>query len=402
MKKWLACALGLLLCLDAAQVLAIEGVKVNGFLTAGATYGDTAPCTTTIPCTKGPERGDVSQDGNIANKVGFMNDSRFGLQISAKINPKVDLTGQLLARAKDNDYNMKADWAFVTYHVNDPLSIRAGKLKLTTFLISDYIEVGYAYPWIRPPQEVYYSNPISTINGLDMLYRVNLGSFSVLVQPYFGTSSGEQALVPQEVVGGVPQVMATSTPGIWTFTPSPKGTVIYTDFSADNMYGINVSGGTDAFTLRAGYLTTQVSAPAFNVFYKYAKFGSVGGTMDWRNVVLYAEYFQRKIEQYANTAFPDQKGWYTTLGYRFGKFLPNVTFAKLEDNNNPVGPGYGVPLMQSSVTGGLRYELGTGADIKLEAEEVTPDKGTRGLLIGPLPVGKSHEMIYSLAVDLVF
>ena len=402
MKNWLACALGLLLCLDAAQVLAIEGVKVNGFLTAGATYGDTAPCTTTIPCTKGPERGDVSQDGNIANKVGFMNDSRFGLQISAKINPKVDLTGQLLARAKDNNYNMKADWAFVTYHVNDPLSIRAGKLKLTTFLISDYIEVGYAYPWIRPPQEVYYSNPISTINGLDMLYRVNLGSFSVLVQPYFGTSSGEQALVPQEVVGGVPQVMATSTPGIWTFTPSPKGTVIYTDFSADNMYGINVSGGTDAFTLRAGYLTTQVSAPAFNVFYKYAKFGSVGGTMDWRNVVLYAEYFQRKIEQYANTAFPDQKGWYTTLGYRFGKFLPNVTFAKLEDNNNPVGPGYGVPLMQSSVTGGLRYELGTGADIKLEAEEVTPDKGTRGLLIGPLPVGKSHEMIYSLAVDLVF
>ncbi len=402
MKKWLACALGLLLCLDAAQVLAIEGVKVNGFLTAGATYGDTAPCTTTIPCTKGPERGDVSQDGNIANKVGFMNDSRFGLQISAKINPKVDLTGQLLARAKDNDYNMKADWAFVTYHVNDPLSIRAGKLKLTTFLISDYIEVGYAYPWIRPPQEVYYSNPISTINGLDMLYRVNLGSFSVLVQPYFGTSSGEQALVPQEVVGGVPQVMATSTPGIWTFTPSPKGTVIYTDFSADNMYGINVSGGTDAFTLRAGYLTTQVSAPAFNVFYKYAKFGSVGGTMDWRNVVLYAEYFQRKIEQGANAAFPDQKGWYTTLGYRFGKFLPNITYAKLEDNNNPVGTGYGVPLMQSSVTGGLRYELGTGADIKLEAEEVTPDKGTRGLLIGPLPVGKSHEMIYSLAVDLVF
>ncbi|MHB8257847.1 MAG: hypothetical protein ACYDE0_11485, partial [Acidiferrobacterales bacterium] len=108
------------------------------------------------------------------------------------------------------------------------------------------------------------------------------------------------------------------------------------------------------------------------------------------------------IEQGANAAFPDQKGWYATVGYRIGKFLPNVTFAKLEDNNNPVGQGYGTPLAQSSVTGGLRYELGTGADIKFEAEEVKPLDGTRGLLIGPLPAGKSHVMIYSVALDLVF
>ncbi|MHB8454494.1 MAG: hypothetical protein ACYDDO_07290 [Acidiferrobacterales bacterium] len=396
MKRWLVSALGALFCLNAAQVWAVEGVTLNGFLTAGATYADTAPCTTTVPCTTGPGRGLVTQDGNIANKVGFANDSRFGLQISAKVNPKVDVTGQLLALAKDNNYSLKADWAFVTYHLTDPLAIRAGKLKLTTFLISDYIEVGYAYPWISPPQEVYYANPISTINGLDMLYRVNLGNFSVLVQPYYGTSQGEQALVPQEVIGAVPQV---SDSGI---TPSPAGTVTYTNFTADSMYGINLSGGNDAFTVRGGYLSTLVSAPAFGVSEKKATFSSVGATMDWMNIVLYGEYFQRKIDQYANAAFPDQKGWYTTVGYRIGKFLPNITFAKLEDNKNPVGLGYGVPLQQSSVTGGLRYELGTGADIKFEAQDVKPQAGTRGLLIGPLPAGKNHVMIYSVALDLVF
>ncbi|MHB8408522.1 MAG: porin family protein [Acidiferrobacterales bacterium] len=344
----------------------------------------------------------MSQDGNIANKVGFTNDSRFGLQISAKINSKVDVTGQLLSRAREGNYAMKANWAFVTYHLADPLAIRAGKLKLTTFLISDYLEVGYAYPWIRPPQEVYYSNPISTINGLDMLYRVNFGRFSMLIQPYYGASSGEQALVPQEVIGAVPETVVNPQTGVGSVQPSPPGTVAYTDFTADSMYGINVSGGTNAFTLRAGYLKTLVSAPAFGVSDKTATFSSVGGSMDWENIVLYSEYFQRKIEQGANAAFPDQKGWYATVGYRIGKFLPNVTFAKLEDNNNPVGQGYGTPLAQSSVTGGLRYELGTGADIKFEAEEVKPLDGTRGLLIGPLPAGKSHVMIYSVALDLVF
>jgi len=405
MKKWLVSALGVLLCLNAAQVFALEGVTLNGFLTSGATYGYSAPCLGNAPCTAAPGRGPVTQDGNIANKVGFSNDSRFGLQVSAKVNPKVDVTGQLLARAKDNNYNLKADWAFVTYHLTDPLAIRAGKLKLTTFLISDYIEVGYAYPWIRPPQEVYYSNPISTINGMDMLYRVNLGSFSVLVQPYYGTSQGEQALVPQEVVAGVPQVAGGCTPTCPSFTPSSPGTIVYANFTADSMVGINLSAGTDAFTVRGGYLKTLVSAPAFGVTNKKATFSSVGATMDWMNVVMYGEYFQRKIDRGANLAFPDQKGWYTTLGYRIGKFLPNVTYAKLEDNKNPAaapGNGYGIPLQQSSVTAGLRYELGTGADIKLEAQQVKPEKGTRGLLIGPLPAGQSHVMIYSVALDLVF
>ncbi|MHB8346815.1 MAG: hypothetical protein ACYDHM_06390 [Acidiferrobacterales bacterium] len=399
MKKWLIGAMGVFLALSAGEAYGIEGVRVNGFLTSGATYADTAPCQGDVTCTAGPARGLVSQDGNIANKVGYTNDSRFGLQISAKINSKIDLTGQLLSRASDNNYAMKANWAFLTYHLADPLAIRAGKLKLTTFLISDYIEVGYAYPWIRPPQEVYYSNPISTINGVDMLYRLNFGRFSMLFQPYYGASSGETALVPQEVIGAVPEVVGFPAPSV---VPSPAGTVAYTGFTADNMYGFNVSGGTNAFTLRAGYLHTLVSAPAFDVSDKTATFASVGGSMDWKDIVVYSEYFQRKIEQGANVAFPDQKGWYATLGYRIGKFLPNVTFAKLEDNNNPVGSGYGLPLAQSSVTGGLRYELGTGADIKVEAEEVKPLDGTRGLLIGPLPVGKSHVMIYSVALDLVF
>lgn len=397
MNKRLMGALVAGVCLSAGDVYAVQGITLNGFLTAGATYSGTEVS---------PGGGKVTQDGGITNHVGFSNDSRLGIQVSAKVNPKVDVTGQLLARGREEGYNLKADWAFMTYHVTDPLAIRAGKVKLTTFLISDYIEVGYAYPWIRPPQEVYSSNPISTINGVDMLWRVNFGDASFLLQPYYGASQGATALVPQEAISGVPALQCA--PGVppsdasCAWGPSPAGTVFYADFSADRMVGVNMSLGTDIFTVRAGYLQTLVSAAAFGVREEEAKFSSVGGTLDWRNVVLYSEYFERLIRGNANLAFPNQKGFYTTVGYRIGKFLPNVTYAKLD--KNPETGDMGQPLLQTSTTLGLRYELGTGAALKFEAQQIKPEvtgtTGSRGLLIGVPENNKAT--IYGIAVDVVF
>ena len=100
MKKRLVSALVAGVCLSAGDVYAVEGITLNGFLTAGATYSGTQVT---------PGGGKVSQDGDITNNVGFSNDSRLGIQISAKVNPKVDVTGQLLARGREDNYNMKAD-----------------------------------------------------------------------------------------------------------------------------------------------------------------------------------------------------------------------------------------------------------------------------------------------------
>jgi predicted porin len=125
--------------------------------------------------------------------------------------------------------------------------------------------------------------------------------------------------------------------------------------------------------------------------------------------VLYTEYFQREIEGQANMAFPNQKGAYATIGYRFGKFLPHITYATLDDNDNPTTL-VGQPLKQTSATLGLRYELGTGAALKVEAQQVKPEAANtggpaRGLLIADPATGpelSDNVMIYSLAVDVVF
>jgi hypothetical protein len=60
----------------------------------------------------------------------------------------------------------------------------------------------------------------------------------------------------------------------------------------------------------------------------------------------------------------------------------------------------GTPLKQTSTAVGLRYELGSGAALKLEAKEVEPEQGTTGLLIAVPP--EDTVNIYSVAVDVVF
>lgn len=402
MKKKFACLVGVSLACGGATVVAApagdSGISFSGFLTAGATYADQR----ILPPASATSTGSraVTQDGDIEHRVGFTEDSRIGIQLSAKVNREVSVTAQLLARGSQDNFNMKADWAFVTYRAADALSVRGGKLKLTTFLVSDYIEVGYAYPWIRPPQEVYSANPLSTMSGADALVRFNFGDYSLLFQPYFGNSRGEQALVPQEAV------QATPPNGLG----KPAGTIVHTNFTTDSLTGVNLSFGSDNFTLRGGYLQTLVSAPAFGVSEDKATFASVGGTLDWKGLVLYTEYFQREIEGRANGAFPNQKGGYATIGYRFGKFLPHLTYATLDDNNNPTTFGSGLPLKQTSATLGLRYELGLGAALKVEAQQVKPDSVRtgvpgRGLLISDPNLGPERSesvMIYSLAVDVVF
>lgn len=390
------CAAAIAVCV-AGTANAVENINFNGFLTVGATQTD----------------ADVPfYTGNMTDDIGFEQDSRVGLQISAEINPQISVTAQLLGRAREEDYDAFFDWGFVSYAINETFTVRGGKLKFPTFLISDYFEVGYAYPWIRPPQEVYYSNPLTAISGIDLLWRMRLGASDILIQPYIGTSRGQETLVPQFA-----QEVNAAAGG--AFGLAPPGEIDFVDFEAQNLIGINTSLGWEGVTLRAGYLTTDVKAQDLGVIAAdTADFWSVGATVDWRNIVSYAEYFEREIDGLANLGFPNQKGYYLTLGYRLGKFLPHVTYANLEDNDNPIGScgtvaGFGAvpcgePLEQDSITLGLRYELGTGAALKLEAQRMQTDN-RRGLFTGYVvtPTGNVRTdpgdvNIFSLAVDVVF
>jgi hypothetical protein len=104
------------------------------------------------------------------------------------------------------------------------------------------------------------------------------------------------------------------------------------------------------------------------------------------NIVVYSEWTKRTTTDTLSRPFGDTEAYYATLGYRFGKFLPHITFASIDGEASTVQPGaitgtasslpvpggsfnFPVPL-QTSITAGLRYEVNDSAALKVEYQVV--------------------------------
>ena len=313
----------------------------------------------------------------ITRNISFDNDSKFGLQISAAVSSDMEVVAQFLAAGADNNYAMDVEWAYLDYALSENFNLRGGKVKQPVFLISDYFEVGYAYPWIRPPQEVYGNNPINTIIGMEALYQINFSSLSITLQPYLGSNSDA--------------------------VPGTGGVV---SFNAEKFVGMAFMLNSRNFTFQMSYMQTDVETITADSSSPYnangnANMASAGLSWDIFNFVGYTEYVTRDItDESANSMeglFPDQDAYYMTLGYRIGKYLPHITYASSESFAVAGGmPG----VNQESTTLGLRYELNSNAAFKMEYQQIDPVTGEGGWFSGSVTDDKA-QMI-SMAIDVIF
>jgi len=384
-----------------------NAVEFDGFLTAGFAVHN-MPEMSYLADTDGNGIGDTpalapaTYLNSIEEDASFDNDSKFGLQITADVFEDMQAVAQVLATGADQNYDMDVEWAYLDYTINDSVSLRGGKVKEPVFLISDYFEVGYAYPWIRPPEEVYGNNPINTIVGMEALFTVNIGGGTTLiVQPYLGSNSDA--------------------------VPGTNGDVI---FDATNFYGMAIQLSSASFTFQASSLKTDVSTvgnllvasplpgtattppmPGFEYRINAsssgeAKLSSVGFSFDIANFVGYAEYVTRDISGSSEGLFPDQDGWYATFGYRAGKFLPHITVASVEATPI-VAPNANPGNTQDSVTVGLRYEVNDSAAFKFEYKAIQLDDTTfsNGYFVADVPGAQKTDdkaAVLSVALDVIF
>jgi hypothetical protein len=321
----------------------IQAVEFDGFLTAGFSLHD---------------QEDITYLDGITDDISFDQDSKFGLQVTADVSEDMQVVAQILAAGRDDNFDMDVEWAYLDYKISEMLSLRGGKIKEPVFLISDYFEVGYAYPWIRPPQEVYTANPINTINGMEILLQTRVAGFNLSLQPYLGSNT--------EAIPG------TQGAGI---------------FNAESFFGAALQMASPSFTFQLSFLNTDVVTSGFVPagttpglssieFFNLAATGeaelvSAGISVDINNLVGYAEFVTREITGTVSALFPNQDAYYLTFGYRMGKFLPHLTIAN-SDSDTAVAAdganGFSVAnsVIQDSITLGLRYELNDSATLKME------------------------------------
>jgi hypothetical protein len=379
-KKRFYCTLAIMMC--ASNTHAAD-IQFNGFLSAGAVKGN---------------QDDIAYASSVTDKVDFQFDNVLGLQPVAKINDDLSIVAQWVADGR-NDYELETDWAFARYQLGDGKNIRIGRLRLASYMLSDHINVGLAYPWIRPPDEVYKQVPFDNITGLDFRWQGNLGKLDLVVQPFVGNSSPKIVLIDQE------------------FT-----------MYLNNCWGLNLTTRNEFVELRLGFAQGKIQfsgvpagyqqiqaglllagdiegAEAYNIDEEdTANFAGIGINVEWNNLRTRAEFTQRRV----NNVIADTQAWYGMVGYQLGKWLPHITYSTIESTDNDERE-YGVPALDAtakqfisegehSTILGVRYDIHPRGDVKFELQRTQTDEGINGVLNSP---DSSFNMI-AIATDWTF
>ena len=392
--------------------------KINGFFTGGFTTND----------------GDSAELAiyGIEDNYSTAAVSRLGLQMTFEVAKDMSLTGQLVSRGV-NDYEVDAEWAYLSWNVTSNFTARIGRQRIPYYLLSEYLEVGYAYPWVRPPIEL-YNIPISSTDGIGVLYDFNVGELAFSTQAYVGAGSG--------------------------FADQLEG-----DFTLNQAWGVAQFVEWRDFTFRIGYNTSNLDVneiqdggvgdflisgtnniadeadisrlPLQNIDTEYV---SAALSYDNGKLLVMTELANLRVKDFVQ---PAGDSGYITVGYRFGDWMPHFTYAKFyTDSNNDeqvreyidaalvassVDPAGTLDYLttrgalqtliqqQTSFTLGVTYNINPRVKAKVEAVHYE-DFGNYVQITdtGPQPVSGNgrfsgdpgaidgHTAVYSFSIDAVF
>jgi hypothetical protein len=284
--------------------------------------------------------------------------SKFGAQLSYGITDTLGVTVQATAKAQQDEWKANLEWAYLSLQANDQLMLRAGRLRSPVYMYSESLDVGYSYPWLRLPDEVYSQVQVTNYEGIDAVYTVPLSYGSVTFQLAGGQAKNRDYYAYDDQF----------------------------DIDYGNLFGASVSLATNGFgTLRICYveadiktdITGTVDATAIgfganqplsllNLNKEKGKFTSIGYQYDNGTWISSNEWTSRLIE---NDGMEAIDSFYLMGGRRFGDFLPHVTYAQLDDNGG----------RQSSWTLGLNYQAAPTVVVKGEYKRVDTKNGYDGV-----------------------
>jgi hypothetical protein len=107
-------------------------------------------------------------------------ESLAGIQIKKDFTPTLSATMQLVSRGDNTNYRPytpTVDWAYASWKPNadSAWTFQAGRKRIPLYYYSDYLYIGYAYPWVRPAPDV-YGWPIYAYDGVNATYETQLGN----------------------------------------------------------------------------------------------------------------------------------------------------------------------------------------------------------------------------------
>ncbi len=391
------------LCHAHAEGLGQENVVIGGFGTLGVARTNTDLA----------QFARYNQAQGVTSGAGIGTDTNLGLQATYKYNDWLSGTAQILTRKNTSPaFTSELTWAFVKMKLSSDFSVRAGRMVLPVFMISDSQNVGYANTMMRPPIEMYGQAPIEHVDGADLSYQHSIGDTTVSAQLGAGVSTGKLFLASGG--GSVATFRAPLAALAVSVEHGPfmvRVARLNTRFGSDDVVALN--GLVNTLT-GAGF--GQLARDLTVVGGKRIAFTAVGMTMDWQNFLVQAEYGQRRAQE--PVYVPDSNSGYAMFGYRIGRVLPYYAHASLKQAGRSVNVPANFPasgalsnavnrgLMtlgeQRSDLLGVRWDFSKSMALKVQVDRVKPQKKTGALIFGPAAGLTTPVTVVGATVDFVF
>ncbi|MDO9236404.1 MAG: hypothetical protein Q7U28_10295 [Aquabacterium sp.] len=400
-----------------AQTTQKDSLRLNGFGTVGMSVTD-APGSLQF-------RRDMSNLPDERSPT-LKNDSRLGLQLHYDANPYLELVSQLVFKHGTPAVDKPADalaWLFAAYRPSSDITIRVGRTNTDIFLLSDYRDVGFAYPWVRPNVEVYSALPLYSLDGIDV------------------SKTWEQGDARWKLKGFVGQTQTYGTIG--------RGPDDVFNFKLDKAWGALISREQDGLLLRAtlgrakttttasdvtnaalSFLHSLQSLPypdvvaeasqlenALGIKSYMATFGEVGFSYDRDDWLLSGEYTVAE----AKSGTRASRSAYVSAGRRLGDFtlfaMTGWQASKLgiiqAPNWQALGPDVqmlgqtsansinGSRVKQRSLSLGMRWEFHPQIALKVQVDRFWVESFGSGLWVGS-EQQQAHPFVATTALDFVF
>ncbi|MBP8295310.1 MAG: hypothetical protein KAX84_04320 [Burkholderiales bacterium] len=339
-------------------------------------------------------------------------DSLIAAQLSASFTPALSAVVQVIAEQNyDHSYRPHIEWANIKYQFTPDFSVRAGRIVLPIFMTADTRKIGYANPWVRPPTEVYNLAPISTSDGLDASYRLQLGAATNTFQVAGGREDKRFAGATAKA-RELMTVVNTIEHGYSTLRLSyGRARITISDF--DPLFDAFRQFGPEGTAL----------ADKYNVNARLMSLIGVGAGFDPGPWFVQGEW--SRVD--GRSIFGRKSAWYVGGGYRFGRLTPYAAYAaaKADNLSDPglalsnlppylAGPASGlnaglnellrVKLVQDTLTVGARWDFVRNAALKVQYDHTRIGEGSTGALGKLQPgfqPGGSLNLI-SATLDFVF
>jgi hypothetical protein len=380
-------------------------VRFSGFGTLGVAHSS-------------EKNADFASVGDQPNGTGYTRawdfnpDSKLAAQVDISYGDRLSATAQLMSRYRyDGSHRPELMMAFAKWRATPQLAVRAGRLPVPIFLVSDSRTVGYSQAQLRPPVDMYGAN-LFHFDGADLTWTTHSGDLALKSQVYAGTTQPK-------------------LPGDAALKLAP-------------IAGANLTGETGDLTFRASWMYGKASAlgPAIEAAFDGVRAGFPAGSLGPDSPEIpgdpaLADRFGLTKKKASYTSFGlgyDPGRWFLTgelgfvsavglaarqtLGYvsggvRVGSFTPYATVSKVKPKiagattHHPVVDAMresSAATGQQTVSLGLRWDVMKNVALKAQLDRAKPDRGSSGQLTNLQP-GFQPGVAYtvtSAAIDFVF